>query len=317
MPLMREFIFLGTGTSGTIPNVICLTKEPPTCKVCISAATWTPNPVVSSDPRDNLPIYNKNKRRNTSGLYRYHNSDGEMRNILIDCGKTFLESALNWFVTYRIRKLDAVILTHGHADAMLGLDDLRQWTMDGNVQETIKIYLNKETMEVVARAFPYMVDTSKATGGGAVPTLQFFVFDEGRQGEEIPPFLIEELEVIPFEVEHGKYSNDEPYFSTGFRFGDFTYISDVNRISPLSRSKILGTRTLVIDALKNEAHPSHFGVPQAIKACIDFKPERAYFTGFCHQIDHNELLKNLKEHEGLQASSIHVEPAHDGLRIQL
>ncbi|KAJ3113642.1 hypothetical protein HDU96_003111 [Phlyctochytrium bullatum] len=215
-------------------------------------------------------------------------------------------------VPHRIREIEAVLLTHGHADAMLGLDDLRQWTMDGNIQKSVKIYLTAETMEVVARAFPYMVDTKNATGGGAVPTLEFIVIDEKRDGDRIPPFMLDELLVQPFEVEHGKYSDGRPYMCTAFKIGPFTYMSDVNDIPPSAWSQMEGTDVLVIDALKYEPHASHFGISQAIDACVRLSPSRAFFTGFSHKVDHETLLMELAQDPQLAAAGVHAEPGYDG-----
>ncbi|KAJ3216896.1 hypothetical protein HDU67_008803 [Dinochytrium kinnereticum] len=182
-------------------------------------------------------------------------------------------------------------------------------------------------MEVVSRSFPYMVDTKNATGGGAVPSLQFIVFDEDRKGEHIDPFFIEELNVIPFEVEHGKYSDGRPYMCMGFRFDNFTYISDVSAIPPRARRIIEGTGVLVIDSLKEEMHASHFGIPQATELCLDLKPSNAYYIGFSHRVDHDTLLAELSEDERLKKAgldtdtilfySVKAEPAYDGLRINL
>ncbi|KAJ3328751.1 hypothetical protein HDU76_009364, partial [Blyttiomyces sp. JEL0837] len=226
-----EFILLGTGTSGTIPNVTCVTATPPTCKVCLSAMENHPGEKIivkarvpkdkkdkkkkgnkdGSNKKDSkedkeekkeardgeiivekddgveveggnveedeevvveipgMPIWNKNRRMNTSGVYRYRDSDGTIKNILIDCGKTFLQSTLQHFPQHRIHQIAAVLLTHGHIDAMGGLDDLRQWTLYQSVQDTVIVYVNSETMGVVERMFPYIVDSKMATGGGLVP----------------------------------------------------------------------------------------------------------------------------------------------------
>ncbi|KAJ2418201.1 hypothetical protein GGF47_005088, partial [Coemansia sp. RSA 2524] len=96
----------------------------------------------------------KNRRRNTSLLVCVDHPDGRQRNILIDCGKTFYDSAVDVFVKHDIKTIDAVLLTHGHADAMLGLDDLRQWTSSQNT--SIPVYCDRSALETVAGAFPYL-----------------------------------------------------------------------------------------------------------------------------------------------------------------
>ncbi|KAJ1672096.1 hypothetical protein EV182_007294, partial [Spiromyces aspiralis] len=171
---IKELIFLGTGTSGCIPNIPCITSKRE-CKVCWSTLS---------------PSGKKNRRRNTSLLVRYIDATGQLRNVVIDCGKTFYESAIDCFIKYDVQSIDAVILTHGHSDATLGLDDLRQWTM--SLHTTIPVYLNSETYDCVSRAFPYLIDTSKATGGGAVPKLKFHKLIDHKR-----PINIHGLEFIP------------------------------------------------------------------------------------------------------------------------
>ncbi|KAJ2864444.1 hypothetical protein GGH94_002896 [Coemansia aciculifera] len=116
---VREVIFLGSGTSACIPVVPCITSNYEKCKACKISLT---------------PEGSKNRRRNTSLLVRIDHADGRERNIVIDCGKTFLESATEVFVKHDVKSIDAVLLTHGHADAMFGLDDLRQWTSSFGVR---------------------------------------------------------------------------------------------------------------------------------------------------------------------------------------
>ncbi|KAK4395114.1 putative hydrolase [Sesamum angolense] len=123
-----EIIFVGTGTSEGIPRVSCLTNPDKKCPVCWKA----------------IEPGNKNRRLNTSLLVRFSRPSGE-RNILIDAGKFFYHSALKWFPTYGIRTIDAVIITHSHADAIGGLDDLRDWT--NNVQPSIPIYTAERDFE--------------------------------------------------------------------------------------------------------------------------------------------------------------------------
>ncbi|XP_077216923.1 metallo-hydrolase/oxidoreductase superfamily protein isoform X2 [Tasmannia lanceolata] len=124
-----EIIFVGTGTSEGIPRVSCLTNPIKTCAVCSQA----------------IKPGNKNQRLNTSILICYSNSFGRC-NILVDAGKFFYHSALRWFPLFGVRTIDAVIITHSHADAIGGLDDLRDWT--NNVQSHIPIYVAKRDFEV-------------------------------------------------------------------------------------------------------------------------------------------------------------------------
>lgn len=187
-----ELILLGTGTSSAIPVLSCLTAGYAgglvTCKVCASTLI----PLPSTEPGKALK-FSKNRRRNTGALLRYSHSDGTTKNILIDCGKTFYEASMTWFVEYGIRQIDAVLLTHGHADAVFGFDDLRTFTAS-KIQDRVDIFLDKPTMDVVQQAFPYMVDSSKATGSGEVGRYNFTIIDPLK-----PLVLFDELTVLPFE----------------------------------------------------------------------------------------------------------------------
>ncbi|KAJ3074817.1 hypothetical protein HDU98_010086 [Podochytrium sp. JEL0797] len=318
---MSDFIFLGTGTSGGVPNVTCLTKHPhPTCAVCVKASHWVP-PTPAFDAAkqgersteingqalaiQTIPQFNHNRRNNTSGLYRYRHADGRMRHVVIDAGKTFFSSALQWFPYYNITTIDALLITHGHADAIFGLDDLRAWTIDSRVQNSIDIYLNKEAMAVVAGAFPYLVDSKKATGGGQIAALVFHVFDaEDAPAWELTPegfpiLDIDGLPVIPFEVEHGR-SNGLPYHCLGFKFPEITYISDTNIVPDRVKMLIKDSPILVLDALRESSHPSHMSVNEAIALALEVTPKKLLLTDFCHDIEHDVLVERLKNHEGLK-----------------
>ncbi|KAJ1957396.1 hypothetical protein EC988_000856 [Linderina pennispora] len=289
---VREIIFLGTGTSGCIPNIPCITSDNPDCTVCKYSLTAQGA---------------KNRRRNTSLLIRIDHADGRERNVVIDCGKTFFESAVEVFVKHNVKTIDAVLLTHGHADAILGLDDLRQWTL--SLGASIPVFLSKETLETVGNAFPYLVDTSKATGGGEVPKLNFQVIDP------TVPLEVAGVEFQPLLVEHGRYSDGEPFFFLGFRFGNVSYISDCSRIPEATRPLIAGTELLVLDALKWTSHASHFGYWDALEEVRRFRPERTLLTDFCHSIEHGDMEaygKKLLCEEGLV-----VDPAYDGMRVVL
>lgn len=281
-----EVIFLGTGTSEGIPRVSCLTKNPVTCRVCQSA--------VRPGSRD--------RRRNTSLLIRYAHRDGRVRNIVIDVGKFFWHSAIDWFVKYRVPTVDAVILTHSHADAVGGIDDLRDWT--NYVQQAIPIYLRKQDMQVIAKMHFYLVDPSKASGGGGVAKLDFRLVDES-------PFDVDGLTFVPLPVMHG-----ESYKAFGYRFGDFSYVSDASAIPDRTAELIDGSEILVMDALRpGRPHRSHFTLEQSIEQARRFRARKTFFVDMTHDVDHestNAQLAKLADTDGLD-----VQLAYDGLKLDV
>ncbi|KAF8602693.1 hypothetical protein BDV93DRAFT_523798 [Ceratobasidium sp. AG-I] len=187
-----EFIFHGTGTSSSVPNIECLTSDPITCETC--ALTLTPQG-------------QKNRRRNTGGILRIPGKDEQPAHVIvIDVGKTFLQAAHELFPRYGLRRIDAVILTHPHADAMNGLDDLRGWTLSGRIQSHINIYASAFTFKEVQRSFPYLVAKEFATGGGDIPEFRWHMIKENE------PFRVEGLDfdITPISVHHGRIFTDEP-----------------------------------------------------------------------------------------------------------
>ncbi|OAY82357.1 putative hydrolase [Ananas comosus] len=214
--------------------------------------------------------------------------------------KFFYHSALQWFPTYGLRQIDAVLITHSHADAIGGLDDLRDWT--NNVQPYIPIYVSKRDFEVMKKTHYYLVDTSVVVPGAAVSELQFNIIEE-------EPFVVHNLKVTPLPVWHGG-----GYRSLGFRFGDICYISDVSDIPEETYELLKNCKLLILDALRPDRSSStHFGLPRALDEVRKIKPARTLFTGMMHLMDHdkvNEYLAKLMETEGLD-----VQLSYDGLRV--
>ncbi|EMR09233.1 hypothetical protein PNEG_02568 [Pneumocystis murina B123] len=301
-----ELIFLGTGTSGSVPSIHCLTQNPPTCSVCIDATY----------------INSKNRRRNTSAVILIKDCNDDLKTLVIDCGKTFYEATLEYFPRYSLRKIDALLITHAHADAINGLDDLRGWTLKGLIQDYIDIYLTSETMDTISTTFPYCVYPEKATGGGDVPSFRFHIIDF------IHPFIVEScgnITIYPLKVQHGVFQNKQgnklPFYILGYRINNLSYISDVSVIPDETIDIIKGCEFLVLDALKEQPHLSHFSIPQALDFLSHLSPnlpKKIFFIGFDHSIAHDDLEKRLSQEiqHGILKNTC-ILPAYDGMRISL
>ncbi|KAL3522772.1 hypothetical protein ACH5RR_015606 [Cinchona calisaya] len=298
-------IFLGTGCSSAVPNALCLIKpSDPPCQVCSQA--------LSVPPEEN-----PNYRCNTSLLIDYCKSDGGHKYILIDVGKTFREQVLRWFTLYKIPQVDSIILSHEHADAVLGLDDVRvvQPYSSTNDIDPTPIYLTQLSMDSIAMKFPYLVNLKLKAGQEIRRVAQFdwkIVENDSKR-----PFVASGLEIIPLPVMHG-----EDYVCLGFLFGEncrVAYISDVSRILPttqhyISKDSDRQLDLLIIDTLyKKGSHNTHFCFPQTLDAVKKLCPKRALLIGMTHEFDHHK--DNLFLIEWSKREGISVQLAHDGLKI--
>ena len=282
-----ELIFLGTGTSEGVPRVSCLVAEPVTCRTCLDA-------VVPGS---------KNRRQNTSLAIRFsEHGGGETKTLIIDVGKFFRQSELEWFPKYKIRKPDAVVLTHSHVDAAGGLDDLREWT--NTLRVPIPVYARGEDLEVLSKTVYYLINRSSTHSAGTLARLNFIEI-----GQE-PFHPLPGIKLEPLQVEHGR-----KFTSNGYRFGDICYIPDVSYFPPETWKKMQGCRLLVVDALRwSKTYGSHLTIEQAIEVTARLKPESALFVGISHEAEHHATNTKLRQlgREGVNASL-----AYDGLRLEI
>ncbi|KAK4778765.1 hypothetical protein SAY86_006293 [Trapa natans] len=208
-------IFLGTGCSSAVPNAMCLIQpSDPPCRVCSQSLVLPPD-------------QNPNYRCNTSLLIDYCQGDGKHNYILIDVGKNFREQVLRWFTFHKIPHLDSIILTHEHADAVLGLDDVRavQPFSPTNDIDPTTVFLSQHSMESISEKFPYLIKKKLKEGQEVRRVAQFDWKIIEVSCEK--PFVASGLQFIPLPVMHG-----EDYVSLGFLFGEkckVAYVSDVSR----------------------------------------------------------------------------------------
>lgn len=189
-----------------------------------------------------------------------------------------------------IRKLDAVIFTHPHKDHLAGLDDVRAYNFFQ--RRAMDLYANEMTQEVIIREFPYAFADIKYPG---IPDLRLNRIDKD-------PFVIGDITIIPIQVWH----MNMPVL--GFRFGDFTYITDANRIDDGEKEKIRGSEQIVLNALRQEKHLSHFSLQEAIAEVQQLGVPNAWFTHISHQ-----LGKHADVEPALPAG---MNLAYDGLVLQ-
>jgi len=183
------------------------------------------------------------------------------KNIVVDAGPDFRQQMLQ----VGIKQLDAVILTHEHNDHVIGLDDVRPFNF--RQKKDIPVYAVERVQKDLKQRFEYVFSEKKYPGA---PSLQLHTISKKEN------FEIEGISIIPIEVMHGSLP------VLGFRFGDFTYITDANKIEEEEMDKIRGTKILILNALHYYEHHSHFNVPQALDMIEKLKPEKAYLTHISH-----------------------------------
>lgn len=240
-------------------------------------------PVIACDCKVCRSTDKRDKRLRTSLFLEWEN-----KNLVIDTGPDFRYQMLR----LGVRQLDAILFTHSHKDHIAGLDDVRAFNRKQG--QSIDVYADMHVQDALKREFFYAFHPQAYFG---VPQLNLLAIEANH------PFEVIGLSVMPVQVLHYKMP------VLGFRFGDFTYITDAKTISDESIEKLQGTRVLVLNALQQEEHISHMTLEEAIAMAKRIGAEQTYFTHISHNMGlHSEIQEMLPKGVFL---------AYDGLALEL
>ncbi len=253
--------FFGTGTSMAVPTLGC------GCQVCTDAR------------RPGSP----NRRTRPSVLLHYND-----RNVLIDTGPDFHAQATR----EALNRVDAVLYTHGHADHILGMDDLRPLSFGKGGD--LPLYADSNTAVVLERVFEYTFRKVDRYPTSARVSLHRLPEGPGAALE----LFGATFRRIP--VTHGRDT------ITGYRFGSAAYLTDMNEIPAESLPLLQGLDILILDALRREPHPSHAHLAKSIELVQQLRPKRAFFTHISHDLDHEATNALLPQP---------IQLAHDGQQL--
>ncbi len=225
-------------------------------------------PIIGSTHPVCLSENPKDKRLRVSVLISWDDN-----NYVIDCGPDFRQQMLS----NPIPKLDGILFTHEHADHTAGIDDIRPYFFR---QGDISIFAHDRVIDSLKQRFDYIfADENRYPGAPAVAVNSI---------ENNRSFMLGETEVIPIEADHNRLQ------VFGFRIKNFTYLTDVKRISEEEIEKVRGSKVIVVNALREEPHHSHFNLEEALAFVEKVNPETAYFTHISHMLGfHDEVEKQL------------------------
>jgi len=253
-----KVLVLGTGTSHGVPMIGC---ECDTCR--------------STDPHD---------RRSRASIYIQ--IDGGP-SVLVDTTPDLRMQAL----THGVKRVDAIVYTHSHADHIMGLDEVRRFNV--LQKSAIPCYGDERTLDDLRRIYAYVFESGPKFGGGIPQVTTARVVGE---------FCIGAATFVPVPLLHGSRT------ILGYRIGSFAYLTDCSAIPDTSWPLLSGVKMLILDALRPRPHPTHLSLDQALAVVEQLKPERALFTHMCHDLPHAETCARLPPD---------VQLAYDGLTFEI
>lgn len=258
---MLKITVLGCGASGGVPVLGC------DCEVC-----------KSSNP--------KNKRSRVSILIQ-----SATTTILVDTSPDLREQCLR----EGIKKIDAIIYTHGHADHLHGIDDVRSFNYA--IDAALPTYSDQHTLDAIAKRFDYVFLPGKPSG--------LMWYRPALVPIAVTPYVtfkVGDIEVLPIEQRHGGGT------SLGLRVGNFAYSTDTNGLSDKAKESLQGLDTWIVDCLRYKEAPTHAHLEMTLGWIAEMKPKRAYLTHMNHEFDYDRLNAELPEN---------AEPAYDGLKLTI
>ena len=263
--MSQRVVILGCGSSGGVPRV---------------GGDWG-----ACDPANP-----RNRRRRCSILVERKGDDGGATSVLVDASPDLREQLLGTGLT----RLDAVLVTHSHADHTHGIDDVRPLVI--KMKRRIDIHMDEPTAQALRARFGYIFETP---AGSQYPPL----LEERRLTPGAPTRITGPggaVEAIPFRLNHGDMD------ALGFRFGDMAYTPDVIGVPPESLDYLAGLDLWIIDALRYTRHPSHFSLAEALDWIRRMKPRQAVLTNLHTDLDYERLKAELPPG---------VTPAYDGMEL--
>ncbi|WP_299128821.1 MBL fold metallo-hydrolase [uncultured Winogradskyella sp.] len=237
-------------------------------------------PIIASNHPVCLSKDPKDKRLRVSILIEW-----STYTYVIDCGPDFRQQMLR----ANVSKLDGIVFTHEHADHTMGLDDIRPFFFK---QGAIHLYAHQRVFKALKKRFDYIFTTAPKYPG--VPSVVEHTIEN-------KPFTLSNLEVIPIDGLHYKLQ------VFGFRFKDFAYLTDMKTVSSAEMNKLKNLDVLVVNALREEPHISHFNLEEALDFIDMLKPKKAYLTHISHLLGfHDDVQQNLPKNVFLAYDNLQI-----------